>query len=273
MPVLVVDAVDRRRARIVSGLGRSRRLAVIGDGPDLLASFRGLEWDRPADVLLTDIDQPEWSHAQAWASLSLALPDCRVVAMTSGKRDCLLLWALAIKSSGLLLPDASVSSLRRAILASAAGRQFVDPGLRERIREALGGVGFGDSGAACVGLGLGPLQRARRLNVTRLSVKEAALLEYLRARQGEFVSVPELLEQVWGCSVTCGGTPQQVASCINRLRRKIEPDPHHPVFIQTVRGLGYCAVGQEVFPGSARIAQNRERECQVTAKSHSPEPS
>jgi DNA-binding response OmpR family regulator len=30
-----------------------------------------------------------------------------------------------------------------------------------------------------------------------------------------------------------------VDRCINSLRRKLEPDPHHPVYIQTVREVGY----------------------------------
>jgi DNA-binding response OmpR family regulator len=165
--------------------------------------------------------------------------------MTAGSQHSLLLWALGARFPILLLADTRVGLLKWAILEAAAGGQFVDPRLRDRIREALGGVAPVKSSAAGVDLGPRTLQRKRAWNATTLTAKETALLSYLEARQGEAISVRELLENVWGCSLTSGGTLQQVASCVKRLRRKVEPDPHHPTFIRTARGLGYYAAGQE----------------------------
>jgi two-component system, OmpR family, phosphate regulon response regulator OmpR len=40
-------------------------------------------------------------------------------------------------------------------------------------------------------------------------------------------------------SAEAGGQDRAVDVQITRLRRKIEPDPREPRFLQTVRGLGY----------------------------------
>ncbi len=58
------------------------------------------------------------------------------------------------------------------------------------------------------------------------------------ARNAGRVLVPEyLLERVWGAGHE--GEHQLVRQAIHRLRRKIEPDPKNPRYIQTRTGLGY----------------------------------
>jgi DNA-binding response OmpR family regulator len=58
------------------------------------------------------------------------------------------------------------------------------------------------------------------------------------ARNAGRVLVPEyLLERVWGTGHE--GEHQLVRQAIHRLRRKIEPDPKNPQYIQTRTGLGY----------------------------------
>jgi DNA-binding response OmpR family regulator len=34
-------------------------------------------------------------------------------------------------------------------------------------------------------------------------------------------------------------TGRSVDRCVTTLRGKIEPDPHHPAFIRTIRDIGY----------------------------------
>ena len=62
------------------------------------------------------------------------------------------------------------------------------------------------------------------------------------ARAGEVVSRTELIEELGrdrGGPPEEGGGDRAVDVQITRLRRKIEPDPREPRFLQTVRGLGY----------------------------------
>ncbi|MCG7354639.1 winged helix-turn-helix domain-containing protein, partial [Roseomonas mucosa] len=69
----------------------------------------------------------------------------------------------------------------------------------------------------------------------RLTGGEAALLTALAARAGEVLSREEIAVAL--------GTPdageRAVDVQVTRLRRKIEPDPREPRFLQTVRHRGY----------------------------------
>lgn len=70
-----------------------------------------------------------------------------------------------------------------------------------------------------------------------LRYKEFDLLAVLLNRAGHVVSRADLFDQVWG-TVWLGDT-RTLDVHIRWLREKIEPDPSNPIFIQTVRGLGY----------------------------------
>jgi phosphate regulon transcriptional regulator PhoB len=70
-----------------------------------------------------------------------------------------------------------------------------------------------------------------------LAPKEFALLALLATHPGRVFSRDELLNRIWGLDVYVG--PRTVDVHIRWLRAKIEPDPQHPRYIHTVRGLGY----------------------------------
>lgn len=78
----------------------------------------------------------------------------------------------------------------------------------------------------------------------RLTGTEQALLRRLAASRGQPVSRSELIEDLGRGS---GGdesdnSERAIDVQITRLRRKIEPDPKEPRFLQTVRGTGYMLV-------------------------------
>ncbi len=80
----------------------------------------------------------------------------------------------------------------------------------------------------------GELRRGEE--IVRLTDRERDMLRILSATPGE--TVPRL-------SLT-GNDPaaneRAVDVQVNRLRRKIERDPANPLFVQTVRGIGYRLV-------------------------------
>jgi DNA-binding response OmpR family regulator len=71
----------------------------------------------------------------------------------------------------------------------------------------------------------------------RLTVMETDLLRYLVRHQGRNIPRKELLEQVWRMREDTD--TRAIDNFIVRLRRYIEDDPANPVFLQTVRGIGY----------------------------------
>lgn len=70
-----------------------------------------------------------------------------------------------------------------------------------------------------------------------LRPKEAKLLELLARAPGRVHSRAQILERVWGPGHQ--GDPRTVDVHVRWLRAKIEPDPHVPTRLLTVRGVGY----------------------------------
>ncbi|WP_027092434.1 response regulator transcription factor [Cohnella thermotolerans] len=70
-----------------------------------------------------------------------------------------------------------------------------------------------------------------------LSVKEFELLTVLARQPNRVFPLDELYRLVWHTDSM--GDTRTLMVHISNLRKKIEPDPANPVYIQTVRGFGY----------------------------------
>ena len=83
----------------------------------------------------------------------------------------------------------------------------------------------------------------RRAEVTKdsqtveLSAMEFKLLQFLIENRGAVHSRDKLLDEVWGYDAM--PSTRTVDVHIAWLRQKLETNPKHPQFIQTVHGLGY----------------------------------
>ncbi len=82
------------------------------------------------------------------------------------------------------------------------------------------------------------LVKGERVNLTPT---EYDLLACLASRTGWVISWQVLLKEVWGHENWDGGR-EMVKVTVQRLRKKIEPDPHHPRYILTEWGKGYRLV-------------------------------
>jgi len=71
----------------------------------------------------------------------------------------------------------------------------------------------------------------------QLTHREAMILKYLITNRGKIISREELLENVWGISSAV--ETRTVDNFISRLRKYFEPDPANPVYIKSIRGVGY----------------------------------
>ncbi len=70
-----------------------------------------------------------------------------------------------------------------------------------------------------------------------LTHKEFLLLHLLMANAGKVLTREMLLDKVWNYEVEVDTRTVDVH--VRYLRQKIEPDPANPIFIETVRGVGY----------------------------------
>ena len=81
--------------------------------------------------------------------------------------------------------------------------------------------------------------QAKEVELTRT---EFNLLEALMTNPGYTLTRDELLEKAVGYAYE--GMGRALDTHIRNLRRKIEPDPDNPTYIQTVYGVGYRLIGE-----------------------------
>ena len=100
-------------------------VAEVGSGTDVVPA--ALE-TRP-DVALLDIEMPGCSGLDAAAALRAALPDCKVLIVTSFGRAGYVRRAMEAGASGFLVKDGPVEELAAAIRRVLAGERVIDPSL------------------------------------------------------------------------------------------------------------------------------------------------
>jgi two-component system response regulator RegX3 len=135
-----------------------------------------------------------------------------------------------IRGLGLGADDFIPKPFSPRFLAARAAAQL----RREALRNPPGGgflIRFGD----CV------LDRAARVlkrggEDLALTRREYELLDFLCSEPGKSFGAEELFRRVWGKEY---GDLSTVAVHVQRLRRKIEPDPASPRYLLNSPGLGY----------------------------------
>ncbi len=70
-----------------------------------------------------------------------------------------------------------------------------------------------------------------------LTGKEFNLLSFLSSNKGKVFTKKQIYTHVWEEEYAFDDS--NIMSFISKLRKKIEPDPEHPFYILTVRGVGY----------------------------------
>ena len=73
-----------------------------------------------------------------------------------------------------------------------------------------------------------------------LTGKEFDLLYFLASNKGRVFTKKQIYTQVW--EEEYAFDDNNIMSFISKLRKKVEPDPDHPFYILTVRGVGYRMV-------------------------------
>jgi two-component system, OmpR family, KDP operon response regulator KdpE len=122
-------------------------------------------------------------------------------------------------------------------------KPFSTPELLARIRAALRRLPHPDQvnlehlRAQGVEIDLSSRQATVRGHTLSLSPKEFDLLSYFLARANRTISHRELLQAIWGPDY--GDELEYLRVFVNRLRKKIEPDPSKPQFLMTDAWSGY----------------------------------
>lgn len=97
---------------------------------------------------------------------------------------------------------------------------------------AIGSFKFGD-----VAVDFKRAEVLKNAELVELSAMEFKLLQFLVENRGKVHSRDHLLDEVWGYDAM--PSTRTVDVHIAWLRQKLEDNPKHPAFIQTVHGMGY----------------------------------
>jgi DNA-binding NarL/FixJ family response regulator len=108
-------------------------VATAADGIEAIAQAHSA---RP-DIVLMDLRMPRLEGAEATRQILAALPDTRVLVLTTYADDEFLFPALQAGARGYLTKDATAEEIEHAIRALIAGRTHLDPTVQQRLVTAV----------------------------------------------------------------------------------------------------------------------------------------
>jgi two-component system response regulator RegX3 len=202
-------------------------VTVAADGRRALERFAA---EGPTLVIL-DLMLPELSGLDVCRAIR-ASSDVPIIMVTAKDSEADKVTGLELGADDYVTKPFSVRELVSRVGANLRrARAAPQPELREEI------------------LAVGPVridvarhEVAVRGHVTPFPPREFELLESLVRRAGRLLTRDYLIDTVWGADYF--GDTKTLDVHVKRLRRKIEKDPHRPVHLVTVRGLGYKFVAE-----------------------------
>jgi two-component system, OmpR family, KDP operon response regulator KdpE len=220
--ILVIDDDPQiRRAMRVTLTARDYEVADARSGEEGLEKLRSATYD----LVLLDINMPGIG----------GLETCRMVRSNSGVAIIMLTVNNTEKDKVEAL-DAGADDY--------VTKPFSTPELLARIRATLRRLPQPPDHAELKQLASHGVEidlSSRQINVagrsSHLTAKEFDLLSYLLARPNKTIAHRELLQAIWGPDY--GDELEYLRVFINRLRKKIEPDPSKPQFLMTDAWAGY----------------------------------
>ncbi len=222
--ILIVEDEEAIRAGLVDLLDiEGYETAVAVDGEEALDKVR--QW-KPHLVLL-DLMLPKSSGFEVCRAIRKQHPEIFVLILTAKNEELSKIAGLEMGADDYITKPFSVSELLARIktrLRRAALAAPVEPDVLE----------FGETR-----IDFRRYEATRRGHPVELSAKEFQILRYLAGRPGEVVSREDLLQAIWGYSADSMPTTRTVDNQIGKMRQKLEHDAANPVWIKSVRGVGY----------------------------------
>lgn len=218
--ILAVEDEDAVRRVIVDVLEVEGY--VVAEAADALAAVAAIV-DAPPDLVLLDIGLPGTNGLDLLAHLRRT-SDVPVILLTGAGAEEQRIDGLRGGADDYVVKPFSAGELV-ARIESVLRRSRRTPA---------------PPGATRSGLQIDPGAREARVDgvLVELTAREFELLAFLAAAPRQVFSREQILRQVWGSSSEWQD-PATVTEHVRRIRRKVEPNPEQPRWVQTVRGVGY----------------------------------
>ncbi|MGB8019710.1 MAG: response regulator transcription factor [Candidatus Nanopelagicales bacterium] len=130
--VVVADDQELVRQGLAMILAAQDDIDVVGQAADGVEAISLARQTHP-DVVLMDLRMPRLDGIEATARILAALPNCRVLVLTTFDVDDTVLAAMRAGASGYLLKDAPRRSLLASVRAVAAGEVLLDHDIARRL--------------------------------------------------------------------------------------------------------------------------------------------
>jgi two-component system response regulator RegX3 len=196
-------------------------LETAGDGSTGLRRFR----ERPPDLLVLDLMLPEVSGLDVCRAIR-AESQVPIIILTAKDSEADRVAGLELGADDYVTKPFSMRELVARV--------------RANLRRAETAVPSDDSEVLRGGpveVDVARHEASVRGHDVALPPKEFELLETFLRRKGRLLTRDFLIDEVWGPDYF--GDTKTLDVHVKRLRQKLEDDPHRPVHLLTVRGLGY----------------------------------
>jgi DNA-binding response OmpR family regulator len=218
--VFVIDSVAERSSTIRYALEHAGYL--VKTCACRLALEAALQW-RPAALVV-----------------ALDLPGANGIDLCSSLREC-----PELSTTGMVVVVNSKLGKRRAVLDASVDACLTMPFAPGEIAVAVNNAirrrtnSGRQSEASDYMLIINPSTMRVAIGGKEISTTplEFRLIDYMARHQGQEFTRDALLDAVWGDLLFI--TPRSVDSCVRRLRRKLEPKGGSPMFLKSIRGVGY----------------------------------
>jgi two-component system KDP operon response regulator KdpE len=220
--ILVVDDDPQiRRAMKATLTARHYQVSDSRTGEEALDKLRSETYD----LVLLDMNMPGTGGIET-CRLMRSSSDIAIIMLTVNNTEKDKVEALDAGADDYVTKPFSTPELLARIRATLRRLPQVpdDAGLRQLTLEG-------------VEIDLPSRQVTVRGRTSRLTAKEFDLLSYFLIRPNKTIAYRELLQAVWGPDY--GDEVEYLRVFVNRLRKKIEPDPSKPRFLVTDAWAGY----------------------------------
>lgn len=220
--VLVIDDDPQiRRAMRTSLTARGYQVTDARTGEEGLEKLRSAGFD----LVLLDMNMPGMGGIET-CRLIRSSSEVAIIMLTVNNTERDKVGALDAGADDYVTKPFSMPELLARIRATL--RRLPQPPDNTELRQ-LASQG--------VEIELSSRQITVRGRTSHLTAKEFDLLSYLLARPNKTITHRELLQAVWGPDY--GDELEYLRVFVNRLRKKIEPDPSKPQFLITEAWAGY----------------------------------
>ncbi len=134
--ILLVDDHEVVREGLRALLSRREGFEIVGQAGTVAEAVAEAERMRP-DIIVMDVRLPDGSGIEACREIREALPETKVIILTSYADDDAVYASILAGASGYVLKQTRGRALADAIEAVARGESLLDPGVTQKVMERL----------------------------------------------------------------------------------------------------------------------------------------